>query len=371
MPASFVQVNTKMSELRTALYSELDNEDLFFSSTIRYVDDEKESVEYAFPYESYANTLSAMFGSILHRPRTVTKQWIFDSKEYPPLQTTRMNAETFFNQYIIDSNNRKDIITLNGNGNYSNNNNFFPRNLDSTMLDAEDISQYSIANLDYVNRMAALLYDYWIDLLKNFSDTIAHSGMVQSAVGMFVYSTTLSKSDSSNSNSNIRKFYGMGQKLCEIGDKIYYAPNTSWLQHKGKYFLIAANNNDIVEFNKAEATKNNPVDITINKDYISPHTHKIDSHSHTVNVSGSASNQSLQVGTWPGSGVSKKIKTHSREDAHGVRSGSVTITGTSVSYSASGDVGGSDNSTIHTSGEDWSLNIEQSFKEVYVWERIN
>ena len=318
------------------------------------------------PYYSYAIQLSTFTDAILNRKNTVTKEWIFNSKENPPLQKTRFDPRNFCNSYIISSNSkRKDVI--NNTNTYSDNNTFFPNEYESTMLTSTNVTQYSIANLDYVDRMAALLYETWINSISSFISAIQKNAILPSKVGDTIFSTTLS------SEALVRQYYGNGRLLFKLGDYEAYAPDTHWIQHKGDpspkndYLIVASESGVSQRTPGSDDGDNSKRHIT--KRYLKTHHHPLGSHSHEITVSGSSSQEFAK---WISVNTKKPDQLRGGGDAWD--DGNLDYAfGTTMNIETSNGVSLNQHGsfTSHENGIEYDIDIRQAFKRVYVWERTS
>lgn len=353
------QVDVKISELAQNTNG-LSNFHLFLGNTIKYLEN-SETINSLSPYHSYAVDLSTLNSTIIDRPREVTREWIFNKEELPPEQMTRFDPRKFCSEYILSSSvKRKGIIS--DDNLYVGNEDFFPETPE-TPIDDLSVSQYAIANLDYVDKMAALLYDTWIGSLKEFLSVVQKDAVIPSKIGDIVYSTTLSSLDL------VKKYYGNGRLLFKIGNVEYHAPNTNWKQLTKEYFLVAADSNVVA--NSDDKTGGNNSLRQITERYLKKHHHGITDHDHTIKIKGSSSTNTPYL---------KKISNHNGSSKQESGKGEKPIDSiTNVPYTGSVKFTTSENVSLKTdgsakdsaySGEEYEKDIQQAYKNVYVWERI-
>ena len=280
-------------------------------------------------YSSNSLSTSVIVNDFFTKPRTITNTWNFVISANAPSIPFRVDTKEYIDYVLSNFENRKDAINLSGG--YYTQRTFGDYDNEKSSL---SVSQYSIANLDFINRLAAWIYD---DIVSRIS-TVIEVKKQTSFVGQIIHSTTLS------SKSLLKEKYG---------------ENTNWIQHVG-YTLRGVNSD--VSFNKLSADGGSNNNRTMP---LIEHNHTI-KHSHTTSWgnSGSFNGGNVLVNIDSGSGAHGG----SRYDGASVggqtynakASKSSTLTTDSVAIilknASSGNV---------------SLDIRQPYKNVYIWERIS
>lgn len=356
----------KTTDLFEALPEDVRRSDFFLQSTPIIKPDSNEVIPNQ-QYISRVAAISSFIDYILVGNRKVTGHWTFSSGSLPPEQTTHFGIDDYINNILLSSANRSDCISLNGNGYYSENETLFPHD-PAAISSSIDVSQYSIPNLDYINRLYGYIFD---SILKKIRDTylynfITQSGTnyIQSSVGDFVFSTFLSKCDDSNDNTNIKKWYGMGQKLYDFGDEEISAPNTNWVKH-GEYVLRGANSGVVPGRGVSNNSNNNDVSIPL-----AWHGHTLVRHQH----GGISVKAEVKSGKWVTS-IGTGDKMGDNETSHHHRNNLKSVPPTfpiTVTANASASIGDDKNYSCSTVGTEDNPKVSkiQPTYYCYIWERV-
>ena len=361
-----LKIDTKISELSQAQINE--SEDYLIKFREEYSDED--TLQEGFPYSSEKIKIESFINYILSSNQMISGQWTFEEL---PEQTTRFGIDDYINNILLNTNNRSDCVSLTGNGYYSRNQTLFPPETSSTWMSSLSVSQYSIPNLDYLHRIAAYIYG----TLRNEIENYIRLNLLPSKVGDIIFTTTLNQSDSfngvtqsdTNHDAKVRNIYGHGEVLFEVGDIKITAPNTKWQLIAEKRLISGTDT-----ASKVDHDVDNGTSVTISKD------HHFKKHSHTKNGkhshSGPSASASVKSTFIVGIDVGKKKNDGSQSGPGGAVDGySVsygTATGSSVASASvkPNYVSISQNTNSGIGVASYSLNIEQAYKNVYVWKRI-
>lgn len=365
-------IESKISELNP--FRILEEKDLLLKCEKNY--DTDGALDLKKPYTSHRIEISSFLSAIFSRERTISVDWNFDKV---PEQKIRYSINDFIDNVLLDKTNREDAINLNG-GFYDSLSKDFKEE-----IDALDASEYSIANIDYVNRVAALVYA----ALLNLVTTYANIEICQSSIGDVIHSTTLSiaksytdgdgnrieESSRNRGDAIVRNTFGAGRTIFEFGDFILKEPDTQW--------ILSAQNRIIAGTDASSDIGKENGHISIQVDNVLNHSHSIgnnpQAHSHnTGEVKASVSKNGMikfncgfpDVDTG-GSGSPKGSKGYNAD--LGIPSGAGKSSGSSSDRSktqTSKNPIKSNKDKTPNGSNSGSINIEQAYKDVFVWVRI-
>lgn len=310
--------------------SSFTDDDLFLKSSILKENQALDNInDNAYKSNSF-NALS-IIQNIFSKPRTITKNWEFSIPGRPPTISVEIDPFGFVSAILSNTHNRRDAIYLSG-GEYT------QRTSDGydAISSSLSVSQFSITNLDYANRIAAWIYDDIINRLSN----IIEIQKKRTFVGQIIHTTKLS------TKALVKNVYGQ---------------DTDWIQHVG-YTLRGTDSNAHVVFNDNKKTAGDNGTRTMP---LINHSHSV-SHTHDFSVGGGVSvTQSIVFRslTWKGQGGAQK-----NGGAHPFWS-QILNSGSSKSDSKK-----TSSYTIllnNKSINDSPLDIRQPYKNVYIWERIS
>jgi len=310
-------------------------------------------------------TFEKFFIWILQNNQHIIKRWIFNSKENPPLQLSLFDAKNFFDLYFKKKENIGGLI--NNSGLYKST---YFQNASDTIIDSSNANKYSIANLDYVNRIIAMIYDKLRDsihlLLKMFIEINGNLYYEPSYIGQIIHGTDrIVPSKTGRIDQYVRQIYGDGSLIFKLDDLIEIRkPNTTWILHKDEYSLAASSTNIISGSNglHKDDGNNSLVDTPLIK-----HDHDVEAHGHT---SGGKITGSVSIATF----LTKFIGGNDKSGSGSVSSippepaNKTTPTCTSVNKSCSGSSFSINN---YTGDSTLKIDIQQAYKYCYIWERVS
>ena len=349
---SEISVDSKISELRS---SYIDEEKDFLLINSKQFEDDESTLVFSNPYTSSKIQVSSFFEAIVSRSRTISSEWSFLS--VPELRT-RYGIKDLIDNVLLNPENRRDAIELSG-GFYTQKASDF-----SSSVSSLSVSQYSIANLDYVNRLACLIYSSLLTMV----DTYMNATLVQSCVGDVIHSTTLRPSASYNNVSQsgdnqdamVRDLFGANRVIYSLNNIEWREPDTQWKLSAISCLIAGTTQNSAIGSTEGQT------DIILSKDQLIKHSHNTESHGHG-NASVTAS-------------VSQYGYTNIEIGRQGEMKGStgpcgdVTATFASIKgyYSGSASNGTNEVSqeTSNSGIRNATINVEQSYKNVYVWVRV-
>lgn len=353
-------VFVKITDLNEALLSDVSDSDYFLqASPMVSLDDADASSD--VQYISRTACISSFINYITSQERNVTGHWRFTAVKEPPEQNTRFSITDYVNNILLKKDNRSNCINLTGNGYYSDNPTLFPHSPTATKSSLS-VSQYSIANLDYVNRVFANVFDSLINELAGAYNRefgmLGGKRYIRSSVGDFVFSTTKSLS----SEAQLQAIYGDGQVLYTIGGQQIRAPLTRWKKH-GEYVLRGASSG--VEANKdssSDGSNNNLLEIPL-----PTHGHTLSKHTHGgVKVKAWVDGGKWVTDIWTGD---EKMKDDSHAKYHRKALQGVSKGNVKVAAEASLTIGSSKNFNCSYVGTDNKVSKIQPTFYCWVWER--
>ena len=305
-----------------------------------------------------------LFKWILKYPQIIHAKWVFNSKEYPPLQLTLFDIIRLFSTYFKNKSELQGVI--NNSGNYQST--YFDEK--DTILDSIKSDKRSIANLDYVNRTIGIIYDKIREIIHTLMKTLIEINgskyYQQSFVGQIVHGTkNLEPANSGRIDTNVRKIFGDGSLILKIDDTFEIRkPDTTWILHKDEYSL-RANNRDVISGEKglkSDGGDNSPRDTPLIKHYhhVPGHKHDFDKKvSVNINVAGFLKTvNSKPDNSKKGGGPAYKCDDFLD---FSVPKLAASAECNNDSYSIN-EVSGVKNPTI---------DIQQAYKYCYIWERIS
>ena len=240
-----------------------------------------------------------------------------------------------------------------------------------------------IPNIDFVERAIAGAYQSLLNQLTTIISPSGDSHFIPTHVGEIVYSTRFSKADYSEDGcitagfnlndpsqaTNIRQFYGYGQKI----NGVQY-PNTKWIPHSD-YFLRGANTLDNVSKNHNSFDYGQD-EVKMTSNMLIQHNHPITKSTSKIDASFTKPSVSVSVpgGKFAkppegrGSGTSGgKSGTYNAKESSRVAC-SVKVSGGSVNISVGN--GGTTNNAGQPSSNITPIPTLPKYKNVYIWERI-
>ena len=299
---------------------------------------------------------------ILNLNRNVDAKWIFKvTVENPSMQSTRFDISDFREKIISNEVNLNDMLELNGTGFYYNNNVLFPPNiLKKTYngINSKDISQFSVANLDYANRIFGYLYNTLSNKITSaFNSTFNNSTFLKSNVGDIIFSKDLS------TENQVRSVYGNGEIITSFDNRIQIQTiDTKWIQH-GKYVLTGAKEN-VVKNNNNKTGGEETCKLALPE-----HNHIVTAHNHTVDAS--ATVNSGKWITYFSTGSATKAAVGEDKTAKNIIK---SMAGKTVTAKSTTSVSFNDVSvpTMESGNADKNstINVMQPTMFFYIWERI-
>ena len=336
-----------VTDLNHANLSSISPNDLYLKST--FLENISASVEDRSPdlnlydcFKSNSFKMSSFIDDFLESDRHISGHWTFSSGSLPPEQNVRLANSNFINNILLSGDNRRDCITLNGNGYYSRSQTLFPPETSASWVNALSIPQYAIPNLDYVHRLACWIYEDLTNRIRNLSS----DKYEPSYVGQIIHTTRMSSQ-------------GMLQQK--------YGPNTSWKQHIGYSLRGATSGVKTYASSGNNAFTKDDGDNGVRTIPVIEHQHSV-SHGHDVSNSGGGASATYTGQLVTSISISTDKSTVSR--THMVRWWPNYNSGAS----SSGDnksSGWGTVSVLNTGSTSPTVDINQAYKNVYIWERIS
>ena len=301
-----------------------------------------------------SNSLSggALRNTVENWELSVQNHWYFNGgPDNIPSQTTKLEIDDLISALEDDSKLTSIVDDTNQNGWYY--------KLSSSVLQKENdgvtqslsVRNDSIPNIDFVQRAIAKSYKSLLNQLTTIISQNGSSQFIPSHVGEIVITTRFSHADNTINDTNIRKFYGYGQKI----NGVQY-PNTQWIQHSG-YLLSGASSG--VSSGSGHNNKDGGALTERVSVHLPNHRHYFEkSHNHSIG------GVSVKVGwkeynSW-GSGGTK----YSFPGPTG--SGSIDGDANTKSASVAGNTTLSGSADVST-----TISTLPPVKRVYIWERIS